>query len=82
MGSLANGVSRSMSCSAATDSTSRAKYWVRAPAHGAIAPSFSESEGSGMTSSGSASYVVPSPLHTLHAPYGELNENDRGASTS
>src|SRR4029078_3886879 len=34
---------------------------------------------SGITSSGSNSTLIPSPLHCLHAPKGELNENERGS---
>ena len=50
--------------------------------HGAIAPSLSEASGSGMTSSGSTSNVVPKPSHFSQAPYGELNEKLRGAGSS
>ena len=35
-----------------------------------------------MTSSGSTSKRVPRPSHRSHAPYGELNEKLRGASSS
>jgi hypothetical protein len=38
--------------------------------------------GSGTTSSGSTSIVVPRPVHAGHAPCGLLNENMRGASSS
>jgi hypothetical protein len=38
--------------------------------------------GSGTTSSGSTSIRVPRPVQSGHAPYGELNENDRGSSSS
>ena len=58
------------------------KYWVWALRHGAMAPSFSDRSGSGMTSSGSTSNVVPRPSHVAQAPYGELNEKLRGASSS
>src|ERR1700746_1465330 len=33
-------------------------------------------------SSGSTSILVPSPVQSGHAPHGELNENDRGSSSS
>ena len=38
--------------------------------------------GSGTTSSGSTSLRVPMPVHSGQAPNGELNENDRGSSSS
>ena len=38
--------------------------------------------GSGTTSSGSTSLRVPSPVQTGQAPNGELNENERGSSSS
>ena len=41
-----------------------------------------ERSGSGTTSSGSTSNVVPRPSHAVQAPYGELNEKFRGASSS
>ena len=37
---------------------------------------------SGITFHGSISIFSPKPLHAGHAPYGELNENRRGASSS
>ena len=46
------------------------------------APSSIDRSGSGTTSSGSTSSRVPSPSHVGHAPYGELNEKLRGASSS
>ncbi len=51
-------------------------------AHGWITPSRSDLLGSGMMSSGSTSIRVPKPEHVGHAPNGELNENDRGSSSS
>ena len=71
-----------MSFTFATDSSMRVKYWVWALRHGAIAPSAIDSSGSGTTSSGSTSNVVPRPSHVSHAPYGELNEKLRGAGSS
>ncbi|CAB4887940.1 unannotated protein [freshwater metagenome] len=52
------------------------------PAQGAIAPSSIEIESSGMISSSSTSSLVPMPEHSAQAPNGELNENDRGSSSS
>src|SRR5262252_11054934 len=52
------------------------------PPQGAIAPSASDRDGSGTTSSGSTSILVPSPVQSGQAPHGELNENDRGSSSS
>ena len=49
--------------------------------HGRIAPSFSDSDGSGTISSGSISMCEPSPVQSAHAPCGELNENIRGSSS-
>ena len=71
-----------MSFTSATDSSMRVKYWVFALRHGAMAPSTSDSSGSGMSSSGSTSNVVPRPSHATQAPYGELNEKLRGAGSS
>ena len=52
---------------------------LRSPfAHGAIAPSSSDSESSGTTRAGSKSYTAPSPWHSWQAPWGELNEKARG----
>ena len=71
-----------MSNVSATDSSMRWKYCVWALRQGAIAPSAIDCSGSGITSSGSTSNVVPSPSHVSHAPYGELNEKLRGAGSS
>src|SRR4051795_12599149 len=60
----------------------RWKYSPRAPDQGAMAPSSIDRSGLGTTSSGSTSYLVPSPAQVAHAPYGELNEKFRGASSS
>ena len=73
--------SRSRGASA-TASSSRSQYSRRVPAHGAMAPSSMDRSGSGTTSSGSTSRRVPRPSHVGHAPYGELNEKFRGASSS
>ena len=80
--SVDHGASMSMPLVSATASSMRVKYWVWAVRHGAIAPSFSDWSASGITSSGSISNVVPRPSHVSHAPYGELNEKLRGASSS
>ncbi len=50
--------------------------------HGATAPSASVRSGSGTTSSGSTSLRMPRPVHSGQAPYGELNEKDRGSRSS
>ena len=50
--------------------------------HGTIAPSSIDRPRSGMTFHGSISIFTPSPVQSGHAPYGELNENRRGASSS
>ena len=49
--------------------------------HGRIAPSFSDSDGSGTISSGSISICEPSPVQRGQAPCGELKENIRGSSS-
>ena len=66
----------------ATAANIRVKYCVCAERHGAIAPSESARSGSGITNSGSTSNFVPRPSQLAHAPYGELNEKFRGASSS
>src|SRR5215469_17495822 len=52
------------------------------PLHTLTAPSASVRDGSDTTSSGSTSILVPSPVQSVQAPHGELNENDRGSSSS
>src|SRR6201994_67117 len=52
------------------------------PLHGAIAPCSSDLVSSGTISSGSTSSLVPSPVQSGQAPQGELNENERGSSSS
>ncbi len=79
---LPNGVSRAKPCASATASSTRFQYSSVALAHGASAPSRTERSGSGTTSSASTSSRVPSPSHVGQAPYGELNEKLRGASSS
>src|SRR5579872_6923921 len=49
---------------------------------GTIAPSSIDFVRSGMTFHGSISIFSPKPLQPGHAPYGELNENRRGANSS
>ena len=69
--------------SSASPCSSRVKYSPVVPcAQGWIAPSASERSSSGTTSSGSTSLRVPRPVHSGQAPNGELNENDRGSSSS
>src|SRR2546423_1284413 len=76
------GVSIEKPPSSATASITRSKYWMRKPDHGAIAPSRIERSSLGTTSCGSTSKRVPRPSQRSHAPYGELNEKLRGASSS
>src|SRR5262249_36302685 len=80
--SFRHGVSTEKPYSLATEPSRRSKYWLRNPAQGASAPSEIGRSSSGTTSSGSTSKLVPSPSQRSHAPYGELNEKFRGASSS
>jgi hypothetical protein len=80
--SVRYGAFRSIAYAVGDASSIRVKYCVCELRHGAIAPSLMLMSGSGMTSSGSTSNVVPRPSHASHAPYGELNEKLRGASSS
>src|SRR5262245_55628563 len=80
--SFRHGASTENPYSLATEPSSRSKYWLRNPAHGASAPSEMDRSSSGTTSSGSTSKFVPSPSQRSQAPYGELNEKFRGASSS
>src|ERR1700757_158252 len=48
---------------------------------GPSAPSSSGFDQSLITFAGSKSYLLPSPLHSGHAPYMLLKEKDRGSST-
>src|ERR671935_1755538 len=80
--SFLHGVRIEKPWASATASSTRYQYSSREPAHGAIAPSSIESSGSGTTSSASTSSRVPRPSHVGHAPYGELKEKFRGASSS
>ena len=67
----------------ASASSKRKKYSDDCPPdHGAIAPSLIEIESSGMMRSSSTSSFVPIPEHSGQAPKGELNENERGSSSS
>src|SRR5919202_2900521 len=52
---------------------------AKCPDHGLIAPSIILFDLSGIIKSGSNSILIPKPLHSLHAPKGELNENVRGS---
>ena len=44
------------------------------------APSSSGFDGSAITFDGSKLHLLPEPVQASHAPYGLLNENDRGSS--
>jgi hypothetical protein len=46
-----------------------------------MAPSASDSDGSGTTSSGSISIWEPRPVQRGQAPCGELKEKERGSSS-
>ncbi len=52
------------------------------PDQGAIAPPLIDRSGSGMISSSSTSIRMPRPVHSGQAPNGELNEKERGSSSS
>src|SRR5215470_20229118 len=80
--SFFHGVDVEKPYSSATAVSTRLKYSPRKPDHGEIAPSSIDRSSSAMTSSGSTWNRVPSPSHSSHAPYGELNEKLRGASSS
>ena len=62
----------------APGTSTRACRWPTARAR----PRAIDRSGSGTTSSASTSSRVPRPSHVGHAPYGELNEKFRGASSS
>ena len=47
-----------------------------------MAPSMMDRFLLGMMRSGSTRFCIPRPVHTGHAPYGLLNENMRGVSSS
>ncbi len=51
------------------------------PLQGTIAPSRIDFVLSGITKSGSNSIFIPKPLHVLHIPNGELNENVLGSNS-
>ena len=51
-------------------------------AQGRKAPWATLLAGSGTTSAGSITSCVPRPVQAGHAPCGELNENERGSSSS
>ena len=50
--------------------------------HGARAPARMLLERSGMTRPGSMTSWLPRPVQVAHAPWGELNENERGSRSS
>src|SRR3954466_14525936 len=77
-GNFSNGVFRSKPCAAAASCSMCCRFPEEEP--GPKPPSSSGFDQSTTTFAGSKSYLLPSPLHSLHAPYIELNENDRGSS--
>src|SRR5438105_1513455 len=81
-GSFFQGTESLNPCASATPWSRRSQYSSRELPHGAMAPSSMDRSGSGTTSSGSTWRYVPSPSQVVHAPYGELNEKFRGASSS
>ena len=66
--SFSHGVSSEKPPSSATAATMRLKYSLRAPDHGARAPSARDLVGSGTTRSGSTSNRVPRPVQAGQAP--------------
>src|SRR5215467_11011212 len=54
---------------------------AKCPDQGLTAPSKMLFDLSGMINSGSNSILIPSPLHSVHAPKGELKEKLRGSSS-
>src|SRR5690242_541411 len=80
--SFFHGVSVEKPYSSATAASTRLKYSPRNPDHGWIAPSAIERSSSAINNSGSTWNRVPRPSHSSHAPYGELKEKLRGASSS
>ena len=54
-------------------------YWKKLEP-GPRPPSSSGFDGSAITFTGSNVQVLPTPLQVSHAPYGLLNENERGSS--
>ena len=52
---------------------------AKLPCQGLIAPSIILLFLSGIIRSGSNSILIPRPLHSSHAPNGELNEKDLGS---
>src|SRR5690606_22663419 len=71
-----------MPYSAVTDSSRRWKYLACPDAQVAAAPQAPVWPGSGTPSSASTWTTVPGPSDALQAPYRELNEKLRGASSS
>ncbi len=79
-GSLFHGVAMIEPIDVAQADSKRPKYSELWPIdHGAMAPSSRLISGSGTTRSGSTSLRMPRPVHSGQAPYGELNEKDRGS---
>src|SRR5690348_12983671 len=77
-GSSSNGFLMLMRLRFAISSTACCMY--HDPALGPRPPSNSGLDGSAITLAGSKLHWLPSPWHSSHAPYGLLNENERGSS--
>src|SRR5947209_8239392 len=77
-GNFSNGVLRSNPCAAAANCSPCCR--LPEPEPGPRPPSSSGFDQSRITLAGSKSYLLPRPLHSRHAPYMELNENDLGSS--
>src|ERR671922_1066470 len=78
---LAIGVARSKPNFLPTSRSIADRNVAKCPVHGFIAPSSKLLDLSGIIKSGSNSILMPRPLHSLHAPNGELNENVRGSKS-
>src|SRR5919108_5906843 len=78
---LSIGVARSKPNFLPTSRSIADRNVAKCPDHGLIAPSSMLFDLSGIINSGSNSILMPRPLHSLHAPNGELNENVRGSKS-
>src|SRR5215510_11516279 len=76
---LTNGVARSNPNFLPTSRNIADRNVAKCPDQGLMAPSSMLLDLSGIIKSGSNSILMPRPLHSLHAPNGELNENVRGS---
>src|SRR5436309_11986712 len=77
-GSSSKGIERSIPSLSAASFRFETMYDELEP--GPSAPSRSGLDGSQITFTGSNAQVLPTPLQASHAPYGLLNENERGSS--